>query len=169
MSVLLPDRRVLNRTLTDTLKTEIVKFEVVPVAVGDRVRLSFESTDSPWRQGVWLGTRGALVIGATESPQVVVWGDSVSEPVVIEIACTDGFLRLYNVWDSGRGFGEFESQSYTSGMRLHSHANGTRYECNDIGLDPDFRKLVFRLDIERAEDEGCGVGTDAGDNRLDQP
>jgi hypothetical protein len=59
----------------------------------------------------------------------------------------DALLRVYNVWDSGRGRSR-ESQSATSGMAVEELEDGSRrYSCNDIGLDPDFSKLVFRLSI----------------------
>lgn len=57
-----------------------------------------------------------------------------------------GSMIFYNVWDSGRGLGPFESQSNTSGMiRENLPLNGYRYRCNDIGQDPKFEKLIFRV------------------------
>ena len=62
---------------------------------------------------------------------------------LVEVLQTDGLLRLYNVWDSGRGHRPFESQSATSGMLA---SDGT-YRCSDIALDPAFDCLTFAVDI----------------------
>jgi len=70
-------------------------------------------------------------------------------PPAVEIACleTDGLIRIYNIWQSGRRPG-VESQSQTSGMLVDLLPDGSRrYRCNDIGFDPDFSKLVFRISI----------------------
>jgi len=122
--------------------------EAIGVRPGQTVTLAFESTNSPWRQGVWLASRGELGIAGTASPQFVLWSDTSPDYVEIEVRTTDGLLRIYNVWDSGRHLGPFESQSATSGMVLEAMPDGSRrYSCNDIGTDPDFQKLVFRLSI----------------------
>jgi hypothetical protein len=119
--------------------------DTIPVGEGDRLRLSFESADDRWPHGVWLAVDGTIVIGDTASPQVTLWRDA--SPRVVDLiveASRDGLLRLYNVWDSGRGKGR-ESQSHTSGMRREPLPGGWRYRCNDIGLNPDYTALVFTV------------------------
>lgn len=82
----------------------------------------------------------------TSSPALVLWSDTTPEPAELDIVETDGKLVFYNVWDSGRGLGAFESQSATSGMVVDRLADGwTRYSCNDIGRDPQYDRLVFRV------------------------
>jgi hypothetical protein len=50
------------------------------------------------------------------------------------------------LWDSGRGRQAFESPGYTSGMDVHHiGAREWRYRCTDIGMPPDFSRLVFRI------------------------
>ncbi len=139
----LPTSRVLSATL-DSDEEEIVKLEVLEVVPGQVMRLQFEEVASDWRQGVWLAAGGELVTGGERSPQFVLWSDTAPPEVEVTIADTDGFLRLYNVWDSGRGLGTFESQSATSGMIAEVLGDGRRrYRCNDIGQPPDFGKLSF--------------------------
>lgn len=126
-----------------------VKVESLPVAVGQRITLRFESVGPRWRQGVFLATDGQLVAGGTSSTSLVLWSDSAPNEVAIEVAETDGRLVLYNVWDSGRGRGPFESQSATSGMLVESLPDGSlRYSCTDIGVEPDFGRVVFKVSIE---------------------
>ena len=48
-----------------------------------------------------------------------------------------------------QGIAAFESQKATSGMEVTHLSDGTLVcGCNDLGLEPDFKKLRFRLRIE---------------------
>ena len=144
----LPSERRLNPSLTDALGRDVVLFDIRSITQRSRIQLHLESSDSPWRQGVWLATAGTLMHNGVSSPQLVFWIDTAPEVVEIGVGATDGYLRLYNVWDSGRGLGDFESQSYTSGMLIDEVEPGVvRYRCNDIGLDPTFDNLVFTIRI----------------------
>lgn len=99
---------------------------------GSTFRLVFESAEPRWRQGVRLGVKGNLEIAGQTSPQSVVWRDTAPPSVDIVVRSTvDGLLRLYNVWDSGRGRGQ-ESQAATSGMLREPTPLGFRYMCSDI-------------------------------------
>ncbi|HEU5222276.1 MAG TPA: hypothetical protein VFU07_01170 [Candidatus Lumbricidophila sp.] len=56
---------------------------------------------------------------------------------------------LYNVWDSGRGIRPHESQRATTGMFVETLPDGAhRYSCTDIGIEPDFTRLIFTVSIE---------------------
>lgn len=141
-----PSRRWLNRALTHENGRDVVQFEVIETAAGETFRLTFESSTSAWRQGVWLATEGELSVSNIIAAQVVLWSDSAPGTVDVLVRVTDGLLRFYNVWDSGRGLGPHESLSATSGMLVEEDAAGVRrYRCNDIGLNPTFEKLVFTL------------------------
>lgn len=125
-----------------------VKVESLQVAPGQKITLTFEATGPRWRQGVFLGTEGRLVAGGTSSSSMVLWSDSAPTSSSIDVGETNGRLVLYNVWDSGRGRGPFESQSATSGMLVESLPDGSlRYSCTDIGVQPDFSRLVFRVSL----------------------
>jgi hypothetical protein len=144
---LLPSRTV-NRALTDALGYEVLKVEALSIRPGQVVKLEFDRVDSPWRQGIWVATEGRLRVGDIEASQFVIWTDTAPPQVVIECEGTDGLLRLYNVWQSGRRPG-VESQSATSGMVVEDlGGGGRRYSCNDIGTNPLFQTLIFRLTLE---------------------
>lgn len=119
--------------------------EAVPCRAGDIFTLTFESAAERWRQGVWLATDGVLRVSGQESAQFVLWHDTAPPSVRVDVLKTDGLLRLYNVWDSGRGRSSHESQSATSGMLREAVEGGYRYRCNDIGNDPSFTSLTFLL------------------------
>lgn len=144
----LPDR-VLSKSIEGPDGHPAIKVELLPIRPGQRVTLTFESAGPRWRQGVFLATTGQLAAAGTTSPSLVLWSDSAPNPALIDIVDTDGRLVLYNVWDSGRGRGSFESQSATSGMLAEVVADGSRrYSCTDIGSEPDFSRLIFRILIE---------------------
>ncbi len=145
-------RRLPGRTLSISVAAPdgqpAVRIDSLPITKGQRVTLTFERVGPRWRQGVFLATTGSLAIAGTSSPQRVLWSDTAPRSVAIEVAETDGRLVLYNVWDSGRGR-HHESQSDTSGMFVEALADGSiRYSCTDIGLEPDFSRLVFSVLIE---------------------
>ena len=64
-----------------------------------------------------------------------------------DVVKTDGLLRIYNIWLSGR-FPGHESQSATSGCVVDEVEGDRIYRCNDIRQDAAFDKLVLRLRIQ---------------------
>lgn len=133
----------LNASLT-TPQRQVWKVEALPCRGGDTFLLTFEDSAERWRQGVCLATSGTLRAKGEEAAQFVLWQDTAPPTVRLEVIQTDGLLRLYNVWDSGRGRSR-ESQSATSGMLRQPVGRGYRYRCNDIGNDPPFTSLTFLL------------------------
>jgi hypothetical protein len=126
----------------------VVLIDALEVRSGQQLRITFENVASTWRQGMFLATEGMLVISGTSLPKFVLWQDSAPEVVTIDVVDTSGTLILYNVWDSGRNLGKFESQSATSGMIVKELPQASRrYWCNDIGSTPEFNKLVVRVDL----------------------
>ena len=120
--------------------------EAVPCAPDDVFEIVFEAAEPRWRQGIWLGVEGTLAVGSTLSSQMVLWNDTAPERVLVRVVSTsDGLLRLYNVWDSGRGR-QLESQVHTSGMIREELPRGARYRCSDINAEPTFAALVFRME-----------------------
>ena len=140
----LPGRSV-NAHLT-TPDREVLLIEAVSCSTGDRFSLRFESFESRWRQGVWVAVDGEIAVNGHTAGQVVLWNDSAPAVTQIEVIATDdGLMRMYNVWDSGRGRGPWESRSHTSGMLRERSDNGERYRCSDVNADPTFEALVFTL------------------------
>lgn len=140
----LPKRSV-NAGLT-TPERQVLLVETVACSAGHRFSLTFESVAPRWRQGIWLAVDGELVVGGQRASEVVLWRDTAPDEVELEVGSTsDGLLRLYNIWDSGRGLGPWGSQRSTSGMVREPLANGYRYRCSDINPDPSFDSLVFVL------------------------
>lgn len=76
--------------------------------------------------GVARDPGGELEVGAVRSGQFVLWKDVSPGSVSVRIVQSDRKLRSYNVWDSGRGLGDHESQSATSGMLIENEGNAAR-------------------------------------------
>jgi hypothetical protein len=141
----LPLVQVLNGHLTTEVGRPVVMIEVLPIAPGDRLTVTFKGQSGEWRQGIWLGVVGELRIGESSGDQFEIWTDTAPVTFEVEVLDTaDRLLRLYNIWDSGRGRHR-ESQSYTSGMLREEKAGTIVYSANDIGTAPKFDKLVFEI------------------------
>lgn len=142
----LPERRI-NPVLHGKLGQEVVKIEVLPIREGQTITVAFEGADSPEAQGIWLATEGLLRLGEHTAPQFVLWQDHIPHSIELTVEKTDGQLHFYNVWKSTRHAGH-DSLAHTSGMVVESLDGGwRRYSCNDYGWEPDFRRLVFRIQI----------------------
>lgn len=144
----LPSAPVLNRQLTADVGRDVLLLDAVPITPGQCVRVAFVDRNGAWRQGVLLTTDGRLVAGGASSPTLVLWSDTAPPSTEVCVSESDGLLRIYNVWDSGRGLGGFESQKATSGMIRTSGPGFYRYECNDVGIPPTFDKLVFTVELD---------------------
>jgi len=139
----LPSQKTTNSAFKEKGQHDVVMIDVFDINDGDLLKLTFESTNSPWRQGVWLKTNKHLVINQVQCPSAQLWHDTAPKEVLIECHTSDKRVHLYNIWDKGNGQ---ESQAWTSGMLVEELLNGKRYRCNDIGFDTDFTKLIFRIE-----------------------
>jgi hypothetical protein len=112
---------------------------------GERLRLTFESTNASARQGVWLKCDGGIEIEGLRHASVDLWSDTAPKTVTFVRHASDGKLSVYNIWEDG---GRRSSQGHTSRMRVEELANGRRYGCNDIGFDTAFDRIVFRIESD---------------------
>jgi len=141
----LPSQPVPNREMTLEVGRPVIKVDVLPVSSGEILGLTFMSQSGAWRQGIWLGVDGELQIAGVTADQIEVWTDTAPRSFEVKVLrAEDGLLRLYNIWDSGRGR-KRESQSATSGMLKEQIDGVAIYRCNDIGREPKFDKLIFQL------------------------
>ncbi|GGF56942.1 hypothetical protein GCM10011519_33600 [Marmoricola endophyticus] len=94
-------------------------------------------------------TNGELETNGTIARAFRLWSDTSPETIEIDVLQTKGQVVVHNIWDSDRGKG-MESQSATSGVLIDDLPDGSRrYRCNDIGYDPDFTSVVFRVSIQQ--------------------
>lgn len=136
-------RRLMNRAFAARGRPDVILWEVLPIHDGERLKIRLASAASPRRQGVWLRTDRGILVGDELCPSLYLWHDTAPPEVVLECRTDDGSLSFYNVWESERGVG---SQSFSSGMLVERDVSGLCYFCNDIGLETDFRRLVFHVE-----------------------
>lgn len=146
----LPDRLV-DAELSEKLGREVVKIEVLPLQSGQTIRLVFEQTASPLRQGVWLGVNGMLRVGEVASPQMEIWTDTAPPEARILCEASDGLVRFYNCWEipeSPTSPAMAISLLGNSGMLVDELPDGwRRYSCSHSAPEADFERLVFRIRI----------------------
>jgi hypothetical protein len=127
-------------------RDDVVLVDVFPVKDGEHITLVFESTNSPWRQGVWLTCDRGVEINNQVLKSALLWKDTAPREVDIKCLTSNGLLAAYNVWDRGDGR---DSLSHSSGMLVEELPAGRRYKCNDIGFRTDFDKIIFRIEHSR--------------------
>jgi len=141
--------RVYSKAFPD-FDREVVAVDIFSVHDQEKIILTFEAKNSAWRQGVRLSCDDGLAVNRRHGASMLIWCEAIPQQVPIQCFTTNGLLVVYNIWDRGRGM---DSMAHTSGMLLEDVAHGRRYRCNDIGLETDFNKLIFR--IERIRGEGA--------------
>lgn len=139
----LPSQPIYSKAFLEKGISDIVKWDVIQIENHQRLKLKFESSNSAWRQGIWLKTNQGLILNDALFPSIELWIDTVPQEVMLECLTSDGLLHLYNIWDQGKGRG---SQAWTSGMKIQVTDYQRIYHCNDIGLEAKFDSLVFRLE-----------------------
>lgn len=139
----LPDEPIVSKAFLKAGRSDVIKWAVIPIMNSGHLKIIFESWDKEDRHGVWLRVDGELVINGVSSQSMEIWADAGQTEILVDVRKSTGKLHIYNLWDSGAGK---QSQAYTSGMLIETLPNGQRYRCNDIGLDPKFDHLIFRVE-----------------------
>ncbi len=109
------------------------------------LKLIFEKTNSNWRQGIILKTKGYFEINSLRiKGGTVLWYDTAPMIVEFKAISKDGFFRVKNIWDKGDGV--IDSGHNGAAMYSEDIPNGKRYYCNDGYPDDDFDDLIFTLE-----------------------
>jgi hypothetical protein len=106
--------------------------------------VEFISTNSEWKQGIVIKTKGEFEINGHKLPNgIVLWEDTASGIVEIKVTSRDKKLYIYNVWDTGDGTMHY---GHNGGALFVEQAGGEMiYHCNDGYPDDDFDDLVFKI------------------------
>jgi hypothetical protein len=115
------------------------------VSSGQRLKVTFESVNSDWRQGIVFDTDGSFdVVGKTIKRKIVLWRDTAPEELHLVVHTKKGECLVRNVWDVGNGV--IQSWHNGAAMIVEELPSGRRYRCNDGLADDDFDDLVFRVE-----------------------
>ncbi len=131
----------------------LIMSDRVPARLGDRFRVTIESTRSCWPQGIGM-SKGLLVFGQ-RATRAVVWEyfsvppedrhkERLRLPFEFEVECRhrQGWLAFYNMLEfNGR------QEWWHGGCAMVSEeiTDGRRYFCNHFELDDDFDDLIFSV------------------------
>ena len=116
------------------------------VADGQQLKVTFESVNAEWRQGVCLTTDGGFVVNnQTVKKSVVLWHDTAPREVLLRVQTKKGYCQVKNVWDTGDGV--VHSWHNGAAMIVEEIPSGRRYKCNDGRADDDFDEIVFRIEM----------------------
>jgi len=129
----------------------VVLFDTIEVPKKCKLRLTFKTVNSEWRQGVRIGAMSArtdlrLTVAGRQSPGMQLWQDTCPRQVEIDCECPSETVAIYNIWDTGDG--QSTSQTAGAGMHVELSPDGrTRvYNCNDGHPEPLFKSLVFQIE-----------------------
>lgn len=124
----------------------LVMMDRYPVKAGAVLRLELLSTNSKWKQGIKLNTKGSITVaGQTITKGVFLWEDTMPKEVVFSVSSKDGLLQVSNAWNTGDGV----AHSWLNGaaMYVEEMDNGRRvYHCNDGFPDENFDDIVFSIE-----------------------
>jgi hypothetical protein len=109
-----------------------------------KIRITFISTDSPWKQGIGLKTAGNFEVNNKSIfNNIVLWEDTAPKELEIIVKSKNGMLFIYNVWDTGDGTMHY---GHNGGAMYVENALGVKvYNCNDGYPDDDLNDLIFTV------------------------
>ena len=121
--------------------------DCLPIASDQRMRITFESINSDWRQGVALDSDGEIQVNGQPPAKkgIALWCRTPPCEFLVRIKSKKGRCFIKNVWDVGDGV----THSWHNGaaMIVEETRNGRRYKCNDGRPDEDFNDLIFRIEL----------------------
>ncbi len=115
-----------------------------------QVSVSLISTNSEWKQGVRIKTKGKMIAeySKIESKSFIIWEDFIIYEPTFRCSGTsqNNELLVWNAWDQGDGV----IQAWLGGTAMKKEilsGNHFRYYCNDGHLDENFDDIVFDIEI----------------------
>ncbi len=111
-----------------------------------RIKVTFISTNSNWKQGIIFKTKGLFEIEDGKIPHsTILWEHTAPKEVIIDITSKNKTLIVCNAWDTGKGTIDYWYQS--CGMQIEEIDGYKIYNCNDGYPDEDFDDLIFKIEF----------------------
>ena len=109
------------------------------------LKITLISTNSKWRQGIVLETKGGFHVNKQKiSNKIVLWEDTAPKQVEIKIKSKDKVLFIYNVWNTGDETTHY--WHYGAALYTEQISNIIMFYCNDGQPNDDFTDLVFKVE-----------------------
>lgn len=137
-------------------KGQPIKYKDKELTMIDRIHLpskkvvlnvSFISTDSKWKQGIVLQTKGEFDInGQKLSTKIILWENTAPKELELFVNSKDKVLLIYNVWETQDGITHY----WHNGAAMHVTENNEvrTYNCNDGYDDDDLNDIVFKIAVK---------------------
>lgn len=110
------------------------------------LKVTFISTDSNWKQGIVLQTKGKFEVNEQDIlNKIVLWEHTAPKETQILIKSKDKLLIIYNVWETDDG--TFHYWHNGSAMNVEEKSGTKIYYCNDGYPDDDLNDLVFKVEF----------------------
>jgi len=138
----------------------IVRVDYLPFVDGDNLLITFEKTNSNWKQGIGFYLFGKIILPNFDNleceDRAFFWEDTFLKQIQLTLFGNKskrkhskrlpekGLLGIKNVWDTGDGV--VESWHGGAAMYPEDIPNGKRYFCNDGKLDDDFDDIIFTVE-----------------------
>ena len=136
------DKAVTSSSWRDRGRPDVLLWEVLRVGSDSPLLLKIIATNSHLEQGVFLSSRGGIVVNGTHYKSVVLRQSTAPQTTTILCVGPVYELHMYNVWFRD---GQMNSQSHSSGMLKSAPPGGFRYDCNDIGFSGQFDSISFSV------------------------
>ena len=109
-------------------------------------KLRFVSSDSDYKQGIILETKGDFYINEQKIPKkIVLWEDTAPKEVLMQVKSKNKEVLIYNAWRLPNGTIHYW---YNGGALYTENQDGKIiYHCNDGFPDEDFNDLIFSVEI----------------------
>ncbi len=133
----------------------LVLADKFPIENGQTIKISIESTNSEYIQGLSVDITGSCEVGGKlwkkgKGVKMIFWEDAqLIDPknIQITIFSKQGYVWIQNIWETVNHLGNKSIDSGHNGaaMIVEEIENGRRYRCNDGHPDDNFDDIIFSI------------------------
>ncbi len=130
----------------------LVLADKFPIANGDKLIISIESTNSKYRQGFSIDVTGKCeymgnMYEKGKGINMLFWENTLPKQAELTVFTKEGFVWIVNFWEETNHLGTKSRHKGHNGaaMIIEEIENGKRYRCNDGHPDEDFDDIIFTV------------------------
>lgn len=110
------------------------------------IKVSFLQTNSKWKQGIVLQTKGKFEVnGKIVKSNIVLWEHTAPPEIGLFVMSDEAVLIVYNSWQTEDGTIHYWHNG--AAMRIDEKEQTRIYNCNDGNADEDFDDLIFQIEF----------------------
>ena len=154
--IIIGKQRIYNSVYENKGITNVIKWEVIPIAPNEELRIRILSTNSNNIQGLRIAAEKnyILKLGTERKNDYWIWENNVGSREIVFTTEKTTNVSIYNVCQTPSSdfspYGEVLSQMDYSGMIVEKKDENTCiYRCNDLRFSIEFCSLVFELKVTK--------------------